>query len=230
MSSRPSSWAELSTSCLFGSGCTSRRNRQVHCDHARYVYNLGLDQRQQRLDGGRTGPKVSLLSQCRELTRSRARIGWLRDGSAVVQQGALHDLDRAFANFFAGRAHYPTFKKAKDGRHGFLIRDLTCVRLNQRWATVFVPKIGPVRFRLTRPWSDVLQATSARVTLRNGPWHVSFTTPPPVRNAAGTGVRVGIDRGVANSVATSEGQLLHAPALTVGERRRFLTLQRGLSR
>jgi hypothetical protein len=76
----------------------------------------------------------------------------------------------------------------------------------------------------------VQQATSARVTLRNGRWHVSLTTPPPSKIVAATGAGVGVDRGVANSVATSEGQLLRAPGLTVGERHRFLALQRRLSR
>nr|WP_274704143.1 transposase [Rhodococcus qingshengii] len=41
---------------------------------------------------------------------------------------------------------------------------------------------------------------------------------------------VGIDRGVANSVATSDGRLFHAPGFTAGEQARFVALQRRLAR
>jgi transposase len=41
---------------------------------------------------------------------------------------------------------------------------------------------------------------------------------------------VGIDRGVKNTLATSEGRMVQAPALTTGEQTRFLALQQQLSR
>ena len=41
--------------------------------------------------------------------------GWLNEVSCVPPQQALRHLDRAFRNFFDGRAKYPTFKK-KHGR------------------------------------------------------------------------------------------------------------------
>lgn len=40
---------------------------------------------------------------------------------------------------------------------------------------------------------------------------------------------VGFDRGVANSVAPSDGRMFHAPGLTAGEQVRFLVLQRRLA-
>src|SRR5690606_11111723 len=44
------------------------------------------------------------------------------------------------------------------------------------------------------------------------------------------GAAVGIDRGVANTLATSDGALAHAPVPTAGEQRRFLALQQRLAR
>jgi len=203
----------------------------AHLRDARFVFNLGLEQRAMWSETRRHySQKVNMASQMRELTEARKATDWLRAGSSVVQQGALRDLDRAFGNFFAGRAGYPTWRKMSDPKQSFVVRDLTVRRLSRKWGAVLVPKVGFVRFRLTRDWTAVQAATSARVTLHNGQWHVSFTTPPAPKLNPNTGEMLGIDRGVANSVATSEGEFFHAPSLTSGEQRRFLALQRRLSR
>jgi len=212
-----------------------------HADDARFVFNLGLGQRslwrREKHNRG-THPeyghldsaRVTTSSQMRELAELRGELAWLRAGSASVQQAALRDLDRAFQNFFAGRAKYPSFKRRDDRTGSFVIRDLTVRRLNRKWGTVTVPKIGRVRFTISRRWAQIESASSARVTLRNGRWHVSFTTRPAERTLAGTGAMVGIDRGVANSLATSEGQMIQAPCLTASEQERFVWLQRQLAR
>lgn len=202
---------------------------QMHCGHARYVYNLGLEHRGLRYQHGHTSTGWAL--QMRELTAARSEFEWLAAGSTVVQQGALRDLDRAFTNFFDKRSRYPRFRSQRDPRQGFVIRDLTVVRLNKHWAALTVPKCGRVRFRLTRPWEAVKAATSARITFHNNQWHVALTTPPRGKIDAGaTTTPTGIDRGVANTVATSDSEFFQAPSWTPGEQRRFLGLQQHLSR
>jgi hypothetical protein len=52
-------------------------------------------------------------------------------------------------------------------------------KLNRRWSQVKVPKVGWVKFQLSRP--DLPVAKSYRVTYRNDPWHVAFAViPDPV--------------------------------------------------
>lgn len=212
-----------------------------HCHHARFVFNIGLEQRAMwRRDrhnrgthpeyGNLDAARVTTATQMRELAQLRGDLDWLRVGSSSVQQAALRDLDRAFANFFAGRAKYPCFKRRTDREGSFVVRDLTVRRLNRTWGTVMIPKVGQVRFRISRLWADIAKATSARVTHRNGRWHACFTTPPAEKITAGTGAVVGIDRGVKNTLATSEGRMIQAPALTSGEATRFLVLQEQLAR
>src|SRR6266568_366530 len=45
--------------------------------------------------------------------KKREETSWLDEVSSVPLQQALRNLDRAFRNFFEGRAHYPTFKKKR---------------------------------------------------------------------------------------------------------------------
>lgn len=203
----------------------------MHAAHARFVYNIGLEQRSLWTPAKRGfKQKITFASQSRELTELRRQEEWLRAGSTVVQQGALRDLDRAFQNFFSGRGAYPKFKSARSPKAGFAVRDLAIRRINRRWGEVLIPKTGWVRFRLSYPFTALMEATSARATVHNGIWHVSFTTAPRPRITAGTGAVAGIDVGVANTIATSDGAFLHAPSLTAGEQVRFLALQRTLSR
>jgi putative transposase len=177
-------------------------------------------------------PSISVYDQKRSLTEAR-RGTWLGEGSSVVQQQALFDLDRAFKNWWKNPGHFsrPTWRKA--GVHeGFAIRDLSVRRLNRRWGEVLVPKCGWVRFRVTRQWADICAATSARVTLdRAGRWHVSFTAPPPAFCRRPTGATVGLDMGIAATVTTSDGVHFRTPKpLTPGEAQRKRRLQRKLAR
>ena len=53
---------------------------------------------------------------------------------------------------------------------------------------------------------------------------------PPVFARTAPGVSTGVDRGVKNGIATSQGKMDHAPTLSGGEQARFLALSRRMSR
>jgi putative transposase len=203
-----------------------------HCGHARYVWNLAVEQHSHWRPGRAGAP--GYLEQCRQLTQARAGHPWLAAGSQTVQQQALRDFAQAMTAFFdpgnpAGR---PSWRKA--GRHeGFRIvgrgRQWDVRRVSRKVGQVRVPKAGWVRFR----WSRAVppDAKSYRVTMdRAGRWHIAFAVIPAPVPAPGNGQTVGIDRGVAVSAALSTGQMLHAPALTGRERTRLRRLQRSLAR
>jgi putative transposase len=205
---------------------------QDHCGHARYVWNLAVEQHSHWRPGRKSAP--GYLEQCRQLTQARAENPWLTAGSQTVQQQALRDFAQAMTAFFdpenpAGR---PSWRKA--GRNeGFRIvwrgGQWDVRRVSRNLAEVMVPKAGWVRFR----WSRAVppDAKSYRVTQdRAGRWHVAFAVIPEPVPTPGNGQVVGIDRGVAVSAALSTGQLLHCPGLTARERTRLRRMQRTLAR
>ena len=204
-----------------------------HCAHARYMWNLAVEQHAHWYPGRASAP--GYLEQCRQLTQARAEHAWLAAGSQMVQQQALRDFAQAMAAFFdpANPARRPTWRKA--GRdEGFRIvgrrgRQWDVRRVSRHVGEVRVPKAGWVRFR----WSRAVPpgAKSYRVTMDcAGRWHVAFAAVPEPLPAPGNGQAVGIDRGVAVSAALSTGQLLCAPGLTARERRRLRHLERKLAR
>ncbi len=201
-----------------------------HCSDARSVWNIALEQRNSwRRERSQ---KITYHTQAHELAEARKET-WLKEGSAAVQQQALRDLNQAFQNWWKRPDHFgrPTWRKA-GVNEGFAVRDLSVRRINRKWGQVFVPKCGWVKFRVTREWSDIETASSARVTSdRSGRWFVSFTRLAPQMERQSTGSVVGIDMGIAITVATSEGKSLKAPKLlTKGQRQRRRRLQRKLAR
>ena len=204
-----------------------------HCGHARYVWNMAVEQHAHWRPGRASAP--GYLEQCRQLTGARAAHPWLAAGSQTVQQQALRDFSRAMAAFFdpgnpAGR---PSWRKA--GRdEGFRIvgrrgRQWDVRRVSRRTGQVWVPKAGWVRFRWSRPVPPGVKSYRVRMD-RAGRWCIAFAVIPEPIPAPGNGQVVGIDRGVTVSAALSTGDLLHAPGLTGPERRRVRRLQRQLAR
>jgi putative transposase len=127
---------------------------RVHCGHARYVWNLAVEQHRHWYPGRASAP--GYLEQCRHLTRARAECPWLAAGSQTVQQQALRDCAQARAAFFdpANPVGRPTWRKT--GRdEGFRIvgrrgRQWDVRRLGRNTGQVWVPKAGWVRFRWSR--------------------------------------------------------------------------------
>ena len=202
-----------------------------HCGHARFVWNLAVEQHAHWRPGRAGAP--GYLEQCGQLTEARAEHAWLAAGSQMVQQQALRDFAQAMAAFFdphnpAGR---PTWRKAgrNEGFRIVAVKPGHVRRLSRKTGEVWVPKAGWVRFRWSRAVSP--GARSYRVSMnRVGRWHVAFAVIPDPVPAPGNEQVVGIDRGVAVSAALSKGELLHVVGLTAPERRRMRRLERKLAR
>lgn len=197
------------------------------CGHARYVWNLGLEQ---RLMWARwKGPTPGFAEQCRQLTEARAADPWLKAGPQGVQQQALRDLDQAWRNFFAGTHDRPTWRK-KGAHEGLRVvgKDYAVRQDNRKWSSVRIPKVGWVLFKRSRQVPD---AKSYRVTRdRAGRWHVAFAAIPDPIPAPGTGEVAGVDRGVKHAVALSTGELSSPAGLRPKEQERLLRLQRRFAR
>src|SRR5882757_4116464 len=134
-------------------------------------------------------------------------------------------------NFFGGMHRRPTWRKAgvHEGFRQVAVKAHHVERLNRRFGRVWVPKVGWVRFRLSRPVPAGVK--SCRITRdRAGRWHVAFAHIPDPITGPGDCSVVGIDRDVAVSAALSTGELLRAPGLTPGESKRLKVLQQQLAR
>lgn len=187
----------------------------------RLVYNIALEQRRDhwRQFKACTGKNISYPSQARELTQLRAEYDWIGAVHVTPQQQALRDLDRAYQTFFKGIAKYPSpRKKGLNDTFRYQGREVQTRKLNARWSEVKLPKIGWVRYRDTR--ALVGKLNNATISHAANGWHISFGLAIEHDTPRNTLPSVGIDRGVAQTLALSSGELLAMPSS-------LATLERG---
>jgi transposase len=196
------------------------------CGHARYVWNLGLEQRLMWVRW--KGPTPGFNAQAAQLTEARRAEPWLAAGSQTVQQQALRDLDQAWQRFFNGTHRRPRWRSAGQDE-GLRIVGPQALRVrqdNRARCSVLVPKVGWVSFKRSRALTDW---KSYRTTGDSaGRWHIAFAVIPDPIPAPGTGEVVGVDRGVTVAVALSTGEMTSPAGLSLKEAERPLRLQRRL--
>ena len=191
-----------------------------HCAHARFVWNLAVEQQSWWRPGRGRAP--GYLEQARQLTEARAEVEWLRAGSQMTQQQALRDFAQAMGNFFAGTHRRPTWRKAgrDEGFRIVAVKPEHVRRLSRKTGEAWIPKAGWVRFRWSRKVPDGVK--SYRVTLdRARRWHIAFAAIPEPVPGPGTGEVAGLDRGVSVSAALSTGEMLCVPRLSPQRERKL---------
>ena len=195
----------------------------------RSVWNTGLEQRREYR---RRGAWMNYQPQAAELAQAKTEHPWLAEVPGHCLQQTLMDLDKACrthgtfgVRWRSGRRWAPSFRFPEGNK-------MTVEQLNRRHARVKLPKLGWVKFRLSRSLRDVM-IRSATLSRDGAQWFVSFLVNDGIQTRVTHAVpdaTVGVDRGVTAAVATSDGQLLDRVFQSAGERRRVVALQRRLSR
>jgi len=169
----------------------------------RYVFNRALALQKERYAEGQK--KLGYAELCRRLTQWRhdPETAWLAEAPIHPLQQSLKNLERAYANFFSGRADFPRFRKK--GKHdSFRYPDPGQIRLDQANNRIFLPKLGWIRYRKSREVPG--QIRNVTVSQSCGQWFVSIQTEwevePPVHPST---TDVGIDMGVVRFATLSDG-------------------------
>jgi putative transposase len=155
---------------------------------------------------------------------------WLGDATAGVLTQKLIDQDKAFDNFFKGRASFPKFKKKSHAQSIRYQLDQRIVLNNYRAGELLkLPKLGELKIK----WSQIPGGIPKMVTVSktaSGKYFVSFMCEVEQALKPMTGNVVGIDVGIKDVVVTSDGFHSGAPKYTYFYQRRLKKAQRDLSR
>lgn len=194
----------------------------------RFVFNLGLEQRR---DWWRPGRRFTYASQCRELTALRGEVDWLAAVPVHALQQALKDLDRAYQNWWAGRAERPTPRK-RGLNDSFRFPDpatFAFKRLSRRVGAVKLPKVGWVKFTFDRALLG--EPKNVTVSRRVGRWHIAVQCEREIDDPVPSPLpAVGVDRGVAVFAALSTGRLVEPLGAGSEIARKLARAQRRLAR
>lgn len=203
---------------------------QIEFGHARFVWNWALDMRNKAYL--RRGESLKYAEISRRLTQLKqsCRYRWLCDATASCHTQKLIDLDRAFKNFFEGRARYPRFKKkyaTQSVRYQLDQREMPGSYVGGE--RLLLRKLGPVRVR----WSRVPHGVPKMATVKRdaaGRYFVSLSVEETVEAKPKREGEIGVDVGIKDVVVTSDGFKSGAPKHTYRYARKLRRAQRSLSR
>ncbi|MCX5378122.1 transposase [Streptomyces sp. NBC_00091] len=196
----------------------------------RALWNVALEQRMYLWEQRRY--TLRSAEQCKQLTAGRADLEWLGELPAQAGQQILRQLDQAHDNFWNLQAGFPRRKKRG---HRLSIpfpgQAIEIRKLNRKWAEVRLPKLGWLRFRLSRAIGGTVR--NATVSRDGNGWHISFgihTGRQP--GAPNKKLACGVDFGVAVSafVSTETTPRLMPPTLTANEKNRLKALEQRRAR
>lgn len=195
---------------------------------SRWVWNEMLAERKRTFEA--SGRSPSMYEQMRRLTalKQEAATAWLGTIHSQVLQEPIKHLGRAFQDFWDKRAAFPRFKSRKQTHQAFSYPQGVKVDEN----LVYLPKIGWVRFHKSRDVEGTIKR--AAVKRKASGWYVSILCevelrdPEPVNPTPAT--TLGIDLGLRDFVATSDGERVPAPKFLRKAEKKLAKAQRALSR
>ncbi len=212
---------------LMANGAQERSMRQF-AGACRFVVNKALALQQTNYQGG--GNFIGYVEMTKHLTewRNGVESPWLKGAPVHPLQQALKDLERAFKNFFGKRSAFPRFKR-KGLAESFRYPDRKQIKLDQANARIFLPKLGWMRMRLSRPvLGEVRNVTVSRA---NGKWFVSIQTQRDVvASLPASTSAVGVDVGIARFATLSDGSFLAPLNSFKRHQKRLAKYQRRMAR
>lgn len=210
--------------------------RQVHCllaqlELQRELYNAA---REERINAWRRDRRsISYFEQCRELKDVREFRPEVFTSGVRLCRGTLKWLDRAFLAFYqraqqGGAPGFPRFKPARQF-NSLQWEDSRCWKIHLETRRLHLPGIGDVKARYHRNMAGTPKAIT--VKREGSKWWVSVRcSQVPAEPLAPTGREVGLDLGVVNVIATSEGELIAGRHFASKSRVSLREAQQALSR
>ena len=198
---------------------------------ARFAYNWALAEWQRQYQTSLADPalpKPNWMALSRQLNAiKRTEFPWMLEVTKNAPQLAIMQLGRAFENFFAHRARFPTFRrKGRDDRF-----TLSNDQFRVEGKRIRIPKLGWMRmWESLRFVGRIVSACIARLA---GHWFASITVDmpdglplPPSENQGA----VGVDLGVKQLATLSTGETFAGPKALRTLLVRLRRLSRELSR
>ncbi len=195
----------------------------------RLVYNKALEERSRACT--LEGRSISYVESSAEPTEWKRtdKLAFLNEVSSVPLQQTLRHPQAAFANFFAKRAKYPTFKSRKKSR---LSAEYTRSAFPYRDGRLTLAKMdGPLNVVWSRPLPE--DANPSTVTVSKdaaGRWFVSILCEDRISPLPPTANTVGVDMGITALATLSTGEKIVNLRHERADRRKLAKAQRNLAR
>src|SRR5713101_2258405 len=191
---------------------------------ARFVYNWALRQKTDAFYQEQQRLYSKDLSEALTLLKQQAAYCWLSEVSSVPLQQALRHLEKAFLNFFEGRARYPTFKKKRQRQSA------TYTSNAFKWdgtQLTLAKMTEPLDIRWSRPLPDGAIPSSVTVTKDCADrYFVSLLVEEEIKQLDPVEQSVGADLGLKAFVILSTGETVGNPKFFHTDEKKLAKAQR----
>lgn len=192
--------------------------------------------------GGTAWGSVSDI-QSKRTTELRSESEWYSRVNSDVLQGNLAKLDTAYSGFFKHQRGFPAFRKAsnfktfqyKPGRYNFEINRSSNMR--KCYSHIYLPGIGRLRYLDSRAIPENADTRTVTVIRKADGWYISVLLKiddelPALDIADDIKSGVGIDMGINQLIALSDGSFVENPRFATNKRiqRRLRVRQRRVNR
>jgi len=192
----------------------------------RFVYNWGLSTRKTAYF--QHGKSLYYNDLAALLPALKEQYPWLRDTSSVPLQQALRHLDRAFVNFFEGRAAYPTFKKKRHEQSATFVSNAF---MWDRQALTLAKMYAPLEIVWHRPLPQGCKPSSVTIIKDSANrYFVSILVADDIKPLPMVNQMVGLDLGIKSMVALSTGESVGNPRYFAKDEKRLAKAQRRLAK
>ena len=176
----------------------------------RLVYNKALHTRTQAWYERQERVGYSETSGMLTSWKKQQQLQFLNEVSCVPLQQGLRNLQKAFTNFWAGRAKYPNFKKKRTGGSAEFTRSAFKWKEGQLWLAKCSEPL-PIRWSRTLP--NGCEPSTVTVKLdASGRWFISLLVDDPtVQPQQQVDKVVGIDAGITSLITASDGEKISNP-------------------
>lgn len=166
---------------------------------------------------------------CSDLTQLKKKLIWLKEVDKFSLQNSLKDLDNAYQKFFKEHAGFPKFKSKKTHKYSYRT-SFSNNNIEFCNKHIKLPKLKMVKIRDKRiPQGRILNATISQEP--SGKYYVSLCcTDVEIKALEKTGSMIGLDLGIKEFCATSDGEKVENPRYLKKSLSKLAKLQRELSR
>src|SRR5437588_6349611 len=190
----------------------------------RYVYNWALRQRTDAFFQRSERLYYNQLAVLLTDLRKQEETAWLSEVSSVPLQQALRHLDRAFRNFFEGRAEYPTFHK----KHGVQAATYAANAFTWDGKELTLARMEtPLDIHWSRALPKGVKPTSVTIS-KDGAnrYFVSILVEEEIKHLPIVNKQVGLDLGLKSMVITSDGHTYGNPKFAASDEKKLAKAQR----
>lgn len=182
-----------------------------HFGCARHVYNWALAAKEKHYQ--ETGKSLSKRAiQDAMVSSKKSEFPWLKEVNSQSLLAALDNLERAFSNFFSGRAKFPRHKKKYSGWQSFQCPQHVTVEAEA--GLINLPKIKGIKAKLHRDFSGKIKTVTVK---RNpsGHYYASILVEDdevcPMASPVIAEQTLGLDVGLTHVLIDSDGNKTDNP-------------------